>query len=44
MLAHQVDKPEWQRKIDFLADLIKSGDIQMKSDGVVKLMCSIITK
>ena len=44
VLAHQVDKPEWQRKIDFLADLIKSGDIQMKSDDVVKLVCSIITK
>ncbi len=44
VLAHQVDKPEWQRKMDFLADLIKSGDIQMKSDDVVKLVCSIITK
>jgi len=45
VLTHQVDKrPEWQRKKDFLADLIKSGDIQMKSDNVVKLVCSIITK
>ena len=43
VLAHQMDKPEWQRKI-VLADLIKSGDIQMKSDEVVKLVCSIITK
>ena len=43
-MAHQADRPELERKITFLSDLIKSGDAEMTPDDEVKVACSIITK
>ena len=44
VMAHHVDRPEWKEKIDFLSDLVKSGDVHINSDDVAKAVLSIITK
>ena len=43
-VAHQVDGSEWKGKITFLSELMKSGDVEMAPNDVVKVLCSIITK
>ena len=43
-MANQVDRPEWEGKITFLSELMKSGDVEMAPSDVVKVLCSIITK
>ena len=44
VMAHHVHRPEWKKKIAFLSDLVKSGDVHINSDDVAKAVLSIITK